>query len=158
MYKKMIQEAQAKGLASEKTMWQSVESVDILLARVKDENPALYWEFIRHEHGIIFNGHYGEEFAEYDVFNLYYKDKEGKEHHGAHWSKEEIKSATASLTFPTGTTECDKYVAFNVMYSDICKHADDGEVLKIGYAFFFDDDDYDYKKGAKIWHYMLAVK
>lgn len=154
----MIQEAQAKGLASEKTMWQSVESVDALLIKIKEESPTLYWDFIRREHAILYNNHYSEEFAEYDVTRLYYKDKEGKEHTGAHWTREQVKSATASLSFPAGTTECDKYVAFNVMYSDICKYFDDAEVLKAGFAFFFDDADFDYATGAKIWHYMEAIK
>lgn len=157
-YKEMIEGAKAKGLASEKSMWQSVDSIDELLCVLKKEHPDMYWVFMRKQHGAIYNGHYSDEFAEYDVSMLMWKDKEGKKHEGAYWTKEQVKTVTAGKSFPTGTTECDKWVAYNVMYSDLCKELDNEEILKASYAFFFADDDFDYSCGSKIWKYTSALR
>ena len=153
-YKEMIELAQEKGLTSEKLMWESVEKMDKMLCLLKKEHPEEYWEFMREQHEVMWKGHYSEEFAEHDIKHLRYKDKEGKEHSGGHWSKEEVLEATKGLAFPSGTNDCDKWVAYNVMYSDLHKAFDDEQILKAAYVFFFADDDFDYSKESKIWEYM----
>ena len=62
----MLEEATAKGVANEKTMWASVTAVDSLLAKLEDAHPDVYWDFIRDQHELIYGGHYSEEFADYD--------------------------------------------------------------------------------------------
>ena len=57
MYKKMIEEAKAKGLTSDKAMWESVEDVDELLCMMKKEHPDKFWRFMRKQHGILYNNH-----------------------------------------------------------------------------------------------------
>jgi hypothetical protein len=151
----MVELAQSKGLASEKKMWESVADLDALLCVVKKEHPDMYWDFIRKQHSILFNGHYSEEFAEHDVKMIWYKDKNGEEQHGAHWTKDQIINATKGMSFPPNTNDCDKYVAFNVMYADLCKVLTDEQIIQVAYAFFFADDDFDYSVESKIWHYMI---
>lgn len=153
-YKEMIELAQERGLTSEKLMWESVEKMDKMLCLLKKEHPEEYWEFMREQHSVLWKGHYSEEFAERDIKHLRYKDKEGKEYSGGHWSKEDVLEATKGLAFPSGTNDCDKWVAYNVMYSDLHKAFDDEQILKAAYVFFFADDDFDYSKGSKIWEYM----
>ena len=153
-YKEMIELAQERGLTSEKTMWESVEKMDKMLCLLKKEHPEEYWEFMREQHSVLWKGHYSEEFAEHDIKHLRYKDKEGKEHSGGHWSKEDVLDVTKGLAFPSGTNDCDKWVAYNVMYSDLHKAFDDEQILKAAYVFFFADDDFDYSKESKIWEYM----
>lgn len=154
-YKEMIELAQSKGLTSEQKMWQSVDDLDEILCRVKAEHPEMYWSFMRKQHGVLYGGHYSEEFAEHDVKCLMYKDEDGKEHHGAHWSREQIMHATEGKTFPQGTTDCDKWVAYNVIYSDLNRVLSEEKMLEVAYEFFFRDDDFDYSNGSKIWHYMV---
>lgn len=153
-YKEMLEDAKAKGLTSEKTMWESVDAIEEMLCMMKREHPEKFWAFMREQHGVIWKGHYSDDFAEHDIKHLRYKDKEGKEHTGGHWSKEQVIETTKGLAFPNGTTDCDKWVAYNVMYSDLHKVLDDEHILKATYAFFFADDDFDYSKGSKIWEYM----
>lgn len=157
-YKEMIELAQEKGLTSEKLMWESVEKMDKMLCLLKKEHPEEYWEFMREQHSVLWKGHYSEEFAEHDIKHLRYKDKEGKEHSGGYWSKEDVLEVTKGLAFPSGTNDCDKWVAYNVMYSDLHKAFDDEQILKAAYVFFFADDDFDYSKGSKIWEYTEAMK
>lgn len=157
-YKDMMMEAKAKGLASEKTMWESIEDVEELLCVLKNEHPDKYWKFMRKAHETMWKGHYSEEYAEHDVKHLRWKDKDDHEHEGEYWTIEQIKDATKTMTFPQGTNDCDKWVAFNVMYSDLHGDFTDAEILKAGYKFFFADYDFDYTKSGKIWKYMNAVK
>ena len=149
-YKDMIEEAKAKGLTSEKTMWGSVDALEEMLCVMKHEHPEKFWKFMREQHGVMWKGHYSEEFAEHDVKHLRWKDKEGKEHSGEYWTMEQVKEATKGMPFPSGTNDCDKWVAFNVMYSDLHEDFSDGDILKAGYAFFFADYDFDYTKCGKV--------
>lgn len=139
-------------------MWESVDSIEGLLCVMKKEHPDKYWEFMREQHGVMWHNHYSEDFAEHDIKHLRYKDKDGKEHHGGKWSKAEAVEVLNGSVFPNGTNDCDKWVALNVMYSDLSKVLDDDKIIKSAYAFFFADDDFDYSTGSKIWEYMSAIR
>ena len=68
-----------------------------------------------------------------------------------------IEEATKGLEFPEGTTEWDKFVAYNSFYADTCAVLSDGEILKAAYEFYFNDEDYGLE-GSKIWRYMTAMR
>lgn len=152
----MIEEAQAKGLGSEKIMWQSVGDIDELLCVMKKEHPDMYWKFMRKQHGVLYNNHYTEEFAVWDVSQLRYTNKRGEKKEGGYWTVEQIEDATRSMIFPSGTTKWDKYVAFNASYSDWCKKFEDAQVLEIGYLFYFADEDWK-NPSTKVWDYMCLA-
>lgn len=152
----MIEEAKAAGLTSEKTMWESIEGVEEMLCVLKREHPDEFWKFMRKQHGVLWKEHYSADFAEYDLSHIRYKDKDGKSHTGGHWTKDEVLKASAGKTFPIGTTDCDKWVAYNVMYADLCRVASEDEVLRYAHEFFFNDDDFDYSLGGKIWRYVTC--
>ena len=156
MYKKMIEQARKDGVANEKVMNASIDSVDALLDKLRTAHPAVYEQFIAKQHELFYGPHYNETFAERDVAEIVYTDNEGKERHGAYWSVAEVEDATRGMTFPAGTTKYDKYVAFNVFKSDTCKALDDKEVIAACHQFFFADEDY--KGTGKIWQYMRAIK
>ena len=110
---------------------------------------------MRKQHGRLYKNHYTEDFAEHDVSKLAWTDKEGKRHEGGHWTREQVKEATKTMVFPQGTTDCDKYVAFNATFSDLCKVVDDERtILKIAHQFWFADED---APEGKIWIYMCAM-
>lgn len=151
-YKDMIETARKAGLTNEAKMWESVESFDVLLRTLEVDHPELYWDFMRAQHGRIYGGHYTRDFADLDVSEICYTDRDGEKHTGPHWTADEIERATNAYSFPSGTTKCDKYVAFNAAYADFCKDFDDVQILQIGYRFFFDDEDW--PTSTKIWDYI----
>ena len=155
MYKKMMQDAQAMGLTSEKMMWESVEDVEDMLCSLYTEHPDKYWHFIRKTHGLLFKGHYTEDFAMHDVKHLKYTDKKGEKKEGPHWTVDEIEAATKNMSFPSGVNKWDKYVAFNSAWADWCKKYEPEQVLEIGYLFYFADEDYSHS--TKIWDYQCMV-
>lgn len=146
----MIKKAQKDGHASEATMWSAVK----VLEKIKEEDKELYWLIARDIHCMIYDGHYSEDFAEYDVSKIYFTDKNGQKIYGPYWTAIQIEDATKSLTFPPGTNKWDKYVAYNVMYTDLQGEFSDEEILRAAYKFFFKDVDFMHEKTTKIWHYM----
>lgn len=43
----MIRDAKANGVASDKAMWQSVDTLSDMLCILRDEHPDEYWRFMR---------------------------------------------------------------------------------------------------------------
>ena len=154
-YRSLIKSAIAQGKSSEDVMWKSVDRVDCLLKEVKEYDPEAYWRFMRKAHEDLHGCHYDQTYAEYDLSKIHYTDRNGVKHEGAHWSKEEVISATANKKFPAGTTDCDKWVAYNATYADFCKRFSDADILEIAYLYFFADED---APEGKIWRYMSAMR
>ena len=150
----MVDSAKAAGNTNERMMWESIDSFSELLEEIREAHPQLYWDFMRKQHGIMHHGHYGEAFALYDVSKLMYTDKNGMKHVGAHWTMEQIETATAGMRFPAGVTKWDKYVAFNAAYADLCKVLDEAEILKAGHALYFADEDWG--SDTKVWDMYSA--
>lgn len=143
MYRKMLEEAKAKGITTEKMMWQSVDDMEEMLCIMKKEHPKEYWAFLRKQHGMLYGNHYTEDFAMWDV--------EQMKPLGMFWTKAQIEEATKGMQFPAGTTSCDKLVAFNAFANDLHGVLPDEEILKASYAFWFADKDWNGKN--KIWEY-----
>lgn len=147
-YKKLIEDARSKGLTSEKTMWRSIEEIDSLLCMMEKEHPKEFWAFLRRQHGLLYNNHYTEEFAQWDIEHM--------KPIGMYWTKAQVEEATKHMNFPSGTTSCDKWVAFNAFKNDLVDALEDEAILKAAHAFWFADKDWkDGKSSAKIWEYMM---
>ena len=157
MYKKIMEGAKAQGLTSEKMMWDSIDDVEEMLCALKKEHPHKYWKFIRKTHGLLYKGHYTEEFARYDVEQIYYTNRKGEKKEGEYWSVEQVVEAMKPYPLPSGVNKWDLYVAANILRSDLCKDFDDEQVLKATYAFFFKDEDWTQDgSSTKIWDYMCC--
>ena len=154
-YKQMIEDAKAKGVTSEKMMWQSIDDVDMLLCILKKEHPKEYWTFLRRQHGNLYGGHYTEEFARWDVSQMKYTNRKNEKKEGEYWSVEQVEEATKGMPFPSGVTKWDKYVAFNAMYSDTCKKFEDAHILDIAHLFYFADEDWP-NPATKVWDYFCC--
>lgn len=151
-YRHMVDHAKKAGVTNEKTMWDSIDSFSELLEELKDSHPQLYWDFMRKQHGIMFHNHYDEAFAMYDVSQMHSTNKSGEKKEGAHWTVDQVESATMGMKFPQGTTKFDKFVAMNAAFHDFWKDFDEATILKIGYDFYFADEDWG--SDTKIWEYI----
>ena len=151
----MIEAAKAKGVANEQTMWMSIGAIDEMLGKMKEAHPELYWAFIHEQHKALYKGHYDEEFATYELSRVYYINKAGEKTNVPYWTVDQVEEATKGFNYPSGTTKWDKWVAFNIMRSDLCKDMEDADILKAAYAFFFKDEDWG-NSTTKIWDYMCC--
>ena len=149
---KLIETAMKSGDA--KVVARSESLVSEILDHIKVQDPKKYDCYYREMHEIINGPHYTEELAEEDVKALRYTDASGNALEGPHWTKAQILSATSALEFPKGTTDCDKYVAFNAAYADFCKKFSEEQIIYIAYLFYFKDEDW--KSEGKVWSYMKS--
>lgn len=143
----MLEDAKLKGITSEKLMWESVDDLEDMLCIMKKEHPEKYWAFIRRQHGLMYNNHYTEDFAMWDV--------EQMKPLGMYWTKQQVEEVTKGMVFPNGTTPCDKWVSFNAFANDLHGVIPDDQIIKAAHAFWFADKDFG--KEGKIWRYMCMV-
>ena len=153
-YRAMIDEARNRGLVSEDKMYESIASVEQLLECLDEDSRC---RFYRKQHEILYGEHYDETFADMELSEVVYVDRDGKRQVGPRWSCQEVESATKSMSFDNAVTKHDKWVAMNVMYADLCRVLSDDVILQTGYSFFFADEDWP-DKDVKIWQYMSAKK
>lgn len=156
LYELIEKHGKGKG---EAVMWETARLVSDFIKPMKETNKKEYWNLMRKVYGLMSGGHYDEVWANHDVSQIEYTDKEGKKHTGAYWTCEQIEEATKGMTFPSGTTKWDKFVSFNFAWSDFCKKFDDAQILQIGYLFFFADEDWSAEgKGSsiKVWEYVCC--
>lgn len=139
----------------EAVMIESTRILSDVLEPMKEKEPKKYWLALRKLYGAMSGCHYNEEFAMHDVADMEYTDKEGNEHKGGYWTVDQIEEATKEMTFPSGTTIWDRFVAFNSFFSDTCKVLTDEYVLKAAYQFYFEDEDF--KGENKVWLYQMMV-
>lgn len=160
MYKKMLEEGKAKGVTSEKMMWQGIDDVEDLLCIIKDEHPDKYWAFLRRTHERMFGHHYDQPFAEWRITQMHYKDKAGAVHHAPHWAHDQHKAAYESVKakLPSTYNMWDFVVTLEMLYSDeICMYRSwwpeateaqlEAKVVESAVNYLNDDDDPD----GKIW-------
>ena len=151
-------ETAVKNGGGEKAMWLSVDVTSELMETLEHHHPELYEHYMRKSYEAMYGKHYNQHFAEEDVAKLHSVDREGKVQAGAHWTMQQIIEATTSMgyKFPQGTTDGDKFVAFNSAWHDFSKKFEDKDVLCIGYLFYFADEDW--KGDGKVWEYMSINK
>jgi len=157
-YQKMLEKAKEKGLTSEALMWSGIKEVDKMLCVIKEVEPQMYWNFLRSQHKALYKGHYDQDYADYDLSQIYYTDKSGMKRSGPYWPLEKIEEATKAMNFPNGTNKWDIYVAFNVFKSDLAKALNDEEVIRGAHEFFFQDEDFKKEGTTKLWEYMDSVR
>ena len=140
----------------EAKMWASVAVLSEALEPMKETDKENYWCILRKMYGVMSDGHYNEEFAMYDVSMIEYTGRNGEKKRGGYWSADQVEEATRGFRFPSGVNKWDKYVAFNLMYSDLCKKMDDAQVLDAAYLFYFADEDWPGGSSTKVWDYVCC--
>lgn len=151
MYKEIIKKNWKSG--SEEIMNKSVDMVAELLEEMKEVCPKKYWWFIRKQQGLMSGGHYDEDFARYDVKQMYHVDKRGNKVEGEHWSMEQARQVMQENGIGGKNTVEDVYVGLNAFWHDLSCDLEENEVIKAAIAFWFKDADFPDKVG-KVWWYM----
>jgi len=151
-YKEMVELASERGHGSVQSMNESVQHVSDMLCTLKRHDKEEYWRFMREQHGILYDGHYSPEFAEWDIDRMHSTDENGRQYMGEHWTREEVKNAMQGMNIPSDVNDCDMWVAANAMWHDMHRKFNDSQILDITCLFFFKDEDYD--GHDKIWKYM----
>lgn len=160
-YYDIVKSNAAKFRGDEKAMWSSIESVSVLLEKIKDEHPDLYWSFLRDQHEVMVGHHFNEAYAKWEVEEMHHKGMDGTTYKGEHWSIEQTNAVLNGMRskIPAAYNEWDFYVALNASYHDFCKAAKkhlpekaDELIIDLAVAFWFEDEDWD--GTTKVWDYF----
>ncbi|MBO5351423.1 MAG: hypothetical protein J6A66_07460 [Alistipes sp.] len=160
-YYDIVKANAAKFRGDEKAMWSSIESVSVLLEKIKEEYPDLYWSFLRDQHEVMVGHHFNEAYAKWEVEKMHHKGMDGTTYKGKHWSIEQTNAVLNGMRskIPAAYNEWDFYVALNASYHDFCKAAKkhmpdkaDELIIDLAVAFWFDDEDWD--GTTKVWDYF----
>lgn len=154
-YRKMITDFANNG-GDEKKMWASVAVTSDAMEYLKEVAPEKHECLMRKLSEALYGKHYSEEMAMADVDAMHSVDKSGTEHHGAHWTVEQVETAMTGKTFAKAVTKFDRFVALNAFWHDLHNVLTDEQIVEAAYAFWFDDKDW--KSTGKIWDYMSANK
>lgn len=146
----MAEDAKKAGTLNERAMLECMCELDELVAAMPERER---WKFMRRLHKKMNGAHYTEDFARHDIDGMEYVSKSGTTQHGAHWTKEQILDATRGVTFPAGTTDWDKWVAFNALYAKLGAHFSEEDIVKIGKHLLFKGES---EKG-RVWKFMEAL-
>ena len=142
-----------------------LELTDELLEGMSHPHPERYWQFMRDTHEVFYGKHFDREYAEWQVEQMYHKDKNGRTHRGEHWTLEQTTEVMQSYKskLPAEVTPADFYVALNTQWHDyICwamEHFEsedeaDNAIIEMAIRFWFTDDDWE--KPTKVWCYFRA--
>ena len=117
-YKQMMKDYQAKGMVSEKKMWEAVSVLENPMACLKEKDPRVYDEAMRNLHEVFCGPHYNECFAREDVAEMHHKNAKGETIKGEHWNMEQVNAAIKGMNIPGNANAWDVYVALNANWHD----------------------------------------
>jgi hypothetical protein len=108
-----------KGLG-EKSMWSSVKVISDEIDPMRESNPEWYWNLLKKTYCAMNGGHFNEEFARWQVEQMYYTDKEGTKHHAPYWNEDDMKAVynKAKSEIPSAYNYYDFCVTMNMLKSD----------------------------------------
>lgn len=155
-YDMFLSKAREDGVVTEQKMWMAACKASKYMGMAQEGKLTNdeYWKFMREQHELFYGPHYDEEFAKYDLSKISYRGKSRDLRTGEYWSMAQIQEATSGMAFPKGTTDWDKYVAFNVAYSMLFNDFEDGDIIKAGYRIFFGTSD---GVEGRIWLHMQPI-
>lgn len=104
----------------ESQMWESVKYISDFIEPMKNSHKEEYWKFIKGLYASIAGKHYNEEFAEWQVEQMYFIDRTGNMHKAPYWTKETIKEIYERVKskIPAVYNCWDFYVTLNMIKSD----------------------------------------
>lgn len=152
--------AEGKG---EKTMWAATRRVSEFLEEFKEERPEEFWKLLKETYEEMCGPHYNEEFGEWQIEQMFYKDTAGVIHRAPNWTKEQYRTSYEMHRgkLKDGSYTCwDWAVTIEMCYTDnhcLLKRwfpsASDEELkakaAEMAVVYLNDDDD---AEGGKIWH------
>ena len=149
------------GQSKDKTvMWNSTKRISDFIAPLEKTHKDEYWKMMKDTYAIMCGHHYNKEFAEWQIHQMFFVDKNGKRHDAPYWSWTDMQAvyeANKSKIKNSSYTCADFAVTLNMIKSDnYCMfmrwfNNDDTEVhnriVEASINYLNDEDDPD----GKIW-------
>lgn len=152
----------------EAVMWAAAKRVSEYLEELKEREPERYWGIIKETYADMCGPHFNEEFAVWQIEQMFYKDMNGEVHYAPNWSVQQYRNSFEmykSKLRNKAYTCWDWAVAIEMCYTDnhcLLKmwfpNATEDEIkakaLDMAVNYLNDDDDND---EGRIWHRFNKV-
>lgn len=152
----------------EAVMWAATKRVSEFLEKMKESNPDAFWTLIKETYEDMCGPHYNEEFAKWQIEQMYFKDPAGETHYAPNWSAAQYKNSFElnRQRLKNKSYNCwDWAVALEMCYTD--NHCllktwfpnateDDIKTKAVDMAVNYLNDDDDDDEG-RIWHRFNKV-
>lgn len=103
----------------ESTMWKSVKFLSDAIEPMKDAHPEKYWQIVKGTYASMNGKHFNEEFAEWQVEQMHFTDKNGNLHKAPYWSADKVKTIYEAHKSRIPDYNCwDFYVTMNMVKAD----------------------------------------
>ena len=77
----------------ESVMWAATKRVSEYLDDMKNNDPKKYWALIKETYADMCGPHFNEEFAKWQIEQMYYKDTNGEFRYSPNWNISQYKSS-----------------------------------------------------------------
>ena len=77
----------------EAAMWAATKRVSEYLEEMKEKQPEKYWSLIKETYEDMCGPHYNEEFAKWQIEQMFYKDKNEEVHFAPNWSAQQYRTS-----------------------------------------------------------------
>lgn len=77
----------------EAAMWAATKRVSEYLDEMKEKEPKKYWALIKETYADMCGAHFNEEFAIWQIDQMYYKSPNGEIHNAPNWSIAQYKNS-----------------------------------------------------------------
>lgn len=144
----------------ETAMWNSLNKVSQVVEDMRTTHPDKYWKLVKETYEAMCGPHFNEEFAMWQIEQMFFKDKNGNVHHAPNWTKEQYRQAYETYKSKLGDYTCwDFAVTIEMQLTDYyCRlkswfpSATDEDIkmkaVELAIDYLNDIDD---EKGGKIW-------
>ncbi|MGL5732322.1 MAG: hypothetical protein ACRCX5_14530 [Bacteroidales bacterium] len=159
----IIKDNYSRVKGNDAVMWRTTEMLSDAVLPMAETHPKEYWQLIKDLYCTMAGPHSNEDFAEWQVSEMFHKDKIGTVHKGEHWSVNQTTQIYEQIKnkIPNTYNKYDWYVVMNMKYHDyICMlkewfpEADEShitpKVVDMSVSYLADSDSED----GKIWNYL----
>lgn len=149
----------------EAVMWTATKRVSEYLEGLKEKEPERYWALIKETYEDMCGPHFNEEFAKWQIEQMYYKDASGEVHYAPNWSMQQYRNSFEmhkhkirnkmyncwDWAVAVEMEYTDNHCMLKRWFPDATEEDIKAKAMEMAVNFLNDDDD---KEDGRIWNYF----
>lgn len=149
----------------ETVMWAATKRVSEYLEGLKEKEPERYWALIKETYEDMCGPHFNEEFAKWQIEQMYFKDMNGEVHYAPNWSAQQYKNSFEMHKHKIRNKKyncwdwavavemeyTDNHCMLKRWFPDATEEDIKAKAMEMAVNFLNDDDD---EEDGRIWNYF----
>lgn len=149
----------------EAVMWAATKRVSEYLEGLKEKEPERYWVLIKETYEDMCGPHFNEEFAKWQIEQMYFKDMNGEVHYAPNWSAQQYRNSFEmhkhkirnkmyncwDWAVAVEMEYTDNHCMLKRWFPDATEEDIKAKAMEMAVNFLNDDDD---EEDGRIWNYF----